>query len=342
MARVLKDNIVETTQKECGRLKARSGYRAPILSRYDRTRQQRQELFMNVETRSSQSVQFNKDEHTELKRQGNSLPAAFLLSFLIILPSMPISAWCAVQAQPQAIDPSPSAQTTLAIFTDQTAQNAQPISDSLWIALVNALDQELTSGSPEVRTLVSQATDDTTSQAPRPDVISQIQIIRGDRVSPGLVIHNSISVYLHGECTATSLPRSNPFLYGHTSDALGWVRVSNGSIEPFIHVDCTHIAQLLGPQRARLNSDKRDQLMAGAIARVILHEWIHISTQSSHHARNGITKAQFGVADLLAHTSKPQQRRGTQSSAADRNDGIECSKLGVLDSSAQCRLRGTK
>lgn len=301
---------------------------------------------MNVETRSSQSVQFDKDAPTAGKRHGNSLPAAFLLSFLIILPLMPISAWCAVQAQPQAIDPSPAAQTTLAIFTDPTAQNAPRISDSLWITLVNALDQELTSGSPEVRALVSQATDDTTSQPPRADVISQVQIIRGDRVSPGLVIHNSISVYLHGECVATSTPRSNPFSYAHSSDALGWVRISNGSIEPFIHVDCTHIAQVLGLQRVPLNSDKRDQLMAGAIARVILHEWIHISTQSSHHARNGITKAQFGVADLLVRTSKPlqrpQERRVPQPPATDRDNGIDCSKLAALDSSAQCRFRGTK
>lgn len=301
---------------------------------------------MNVETRSSQSVQFNRDAHTEGKRHGNSLPAVFLVSFLIILPLMPISAWCAVQAQPQAIDPSPAAQTTLAIFTDPTAPNAPPISDSLWIPLVNALDQELTSGSPEERSLVGQATYDTMSQAQRADVTSQIQIIRGDRVSPGLVIHNSISVYLHGECVATSTPHSNLVGYAHPSDALGWVRISNNSIEPFIHVDCTHIAQVLGLQRVHLNSDKRDQLMAGAIARVILHEWIHISTQSSHHARNGITKAQFGVADLLAHTSKPlqrpQERRGTQSPAADRRDAIDCGKLTALDSSAQCRLRGTK
>ncbi len=299
---------------------------------------------MNVETRSSQSVQFDKVVNTEGKGHGNSLPVAFLLSFLIILPSMPVSAWCAVQAQPQAIDSSPAAQTTLAIFTDQTAPNAQPISDTLWIALVNALDQELASGSPEVRTLVSQATDDATSQASRADVISQIQIIRGDRISPGLVIHNSISVYLHGECVAAPTSRSNPFSY--PSDALGWVRISNGSIEPFIHVDCTHISQVLGLQRVRVNSDKRDQLMARAIARVILHEWIHISTQSSHHARNGITKAQFGVADLLVHTSKhqqrPQERRYPPSPAADREDGVDCSKLVALDSSAPCRLRGTK
>lgn len=303
---------------------------------------------MNVETRSSQSVQFDNHVSKEGNKHGNSLPAAFLLSFLIILPLTPIRAWCAVQAQPQAIDPSPAAQTTLAIFTDLTAPmapNAQPISDSLWIALVNVLDQELTSGSPEVRALVSQAADDTTSQASRADVISQIQIIRGDRVSPGLVIHNSISVYLHGECMATLNARSNLFSYAHPSDALGWVRIGNGSIEPFIHVDCTHIAQVLGLQRVRVNSHQRDQLMAGAIARVILHEWIHISTQSSHHAKNGITKAEFGVTDLLVHTSKPQERRGTQSLATDpddRQDRFDCSKLAALDSSTQCRLRGTK
>jgi len=45
-----------------------------------------------------------------------------------------------------------------------------------------------------------------------------------------------------------------------------------------------------------------DQLLATAIARVILHEWIHIVTQSARHAGHGVAKAQFGPADLFPST----------------------------------------
>jgi hypothetical protein len=80
---------------------------------------------------------------------------------------------------------------------------------------------------------------------------------------------------------------------------LGWVRRLDGRIEPFAHVDCARIGQVLGPQALGMDADRRNAVMAGAIARVILHEWIHIATQNPRHAERGITKAQFGVADLM-------------------------------------------
>jgi hypothetical protein len=338
MAGISKVNIVETTPKMCGKLKSRPGYRTPILSRYDRTRQQRQELFMNVETRSSQSVQFNKDAHTEGKRYGNSLPAVFLLSFLIILPLTPISAWCAVQTPPQVTDPAPATQTTLAIFTDPASPG---ISDSLWTALVAALNQELASGSSETKKLLSHATDHAATQGLQTDVAAPINIVRGNDIAPGIVLDNSISVYIHGKCVAMPRPRPEPISGASTPAALGWVRIHNGSIEPFIHVECTQISRVLGLQGMGLKGYQRDQLMAGAIARVVLHEWIHISTQSSHHSKNGITRAQFSLTDLLVHLPKSAPKQEAPS-AADQGRATECSKLSILDSSAKCRLRGTK
>jgi hypothetical protein len=82
----------------------------------------------------------------------------------------------------------------------------------------------------------------------------------------------------------------------------------DGRIAPFIHVDCTRIGQVLGPQALGLDRDRRNSLMGGAIARVVLHEWIHIATQSSSHAQRGISKAQFGVADLTAGSGQPVAR----------------------------------
>jgi hypothetical protein len=57
---------------------------------------------------------------------------------------------------------------------------------------------------------------------------------------------------------------------------------------------------MLGPLALGMDRSHLDNVMAEAIARVILHEWIHIATQSASHGANGITKPQFVVRDLLA------------------------------------------
>jgi len=90
--------------------------------------------------------------------------------------------------------------------------------------------------------------------------------------------------------------------------ALGWVLQVNGRIEPFAHVDCTQIGGVLGAQAQGMDADERNTVMAGAIARVIVHEWIHIAAQSSSHAERGIENAQFGEADLMDLGSEPVAR----------------------------------
>jgi hypothetical protein len=46
--------------------------------------------------------------------------------------------------------------------------------------------------------------------------------------------------------------------------------------------------------------------MAHAIAHVLIHEWIHVATQSSSHSAHGITRASLSVRELIA---SPQQDR---------------------------------
>jgi hypothetical protein len=125
-------------------------------------------------------------------------------------------------------------------------------------------------------------------------------LVRGDAIKPGLSVDTAIVVYLHGNCNLEPL-------LGRTAFAvpLGWVRRVDGRIQPFAHVDCTRIGQVLGPQARGINRDRRNAIMAEAISRVILHEWIHIATQSSTHAHSGIEKAQFGVADLTEGLGQP-------------------------------------
>jgi hypothetical protein len=232
--------------------------------------------------------------------------APLLLSFLLALPPLLPRASCAVQASvtDQIPDQAPAAQT-LAIFTDRH------IPDDLWPALVDALHEELDSGSLETRVLLGEmtghATGPATDQASGKDISRQVQIVRGDTIGPdGLIGERSITVYLHGDCKI--IPRPRP-VYPHNavpevSGPLGWVLSNRGHIGPFANVECDHLAEMLAIQAFGLNREGRNRLMAVAIARVILHEWIHIATQNPHHSGRGLTKAYFGVGDLLVHPAK--------------------------------------
>src|SRR3984885_11117202 len=188
------------------------------------------------------------------------------------------------QAQHSARAPAPS--VVLAIFS------ARPTSDEFWPIIVSALREELASGAPETRLLPSQ----TAGADPA------VRILRGDRIAPGLSADNPITIYLHGDCVVLpsfSLGRPS------SSGALGWVRLNHGHIEHFIHVECTRLARTLVSQTHGLDCDQQDRLMARAIARVILHEWIHIATQNPGHARDGLAKATFSPRDLIANTINP-------------------------------------
>jgi hypothetical protein len=204
-----------------------------------------------------------------------------VLALLLLAQVFPPTA----QAEAPSSVSAPAANAVLAIFSDR------PMSNELWPIIVSALREELASGAPETRVLPGQTADADPSADPA------VQILRGDSIAPGLSIDNPITIYLHGECVVR--PRS--FFLGQPSSslALGWVRLNHGQIEPFIHVECTRLGQTLATQTYGLDSDQRNRLMAVAIARVILHEWIHIATQNPGHARDGLAKAVFGPHDLI-------------------------------------------
>ena len=176
-------------------------------------------------------------------------------------------------ARAQVQEASPiTTPTTVVVFADR------PMQEEEWSDLFGALRARLAAGTAETELLGEDA-----------------EFVRGDSVAAGFRVQTAVVVFLHGECSLAPLPRR--MAYGV---ALGWVRRVNGQIEPFAHVDCTRIGQVLGPQALGMDADRRNAVMAGAIARVILHEWLHIAWQNPDHAERGIRRAQFGVADLLA------------------------------------------
>jgi hypothetical protein len=167
--------------------------------------------------------------------------------------------------------PAAAQHTTVVVFSDHHMPAEQ------WDTLVADLRSGLSSGDPETLPLDASA-----------------EFVRGDRLSSGLEVDSAITVFLHGDCDLAPLTRHATY-----GAPLGWVRRVNGQIEPFVHVDCNEIGRVLGGQTRWLGKQARSQAMTGAIARVVLHEWIHIVTQNPHHAANGVAKAQFGVNDLI-------------------------------------------
>ena len=73
-----------------------------------------------------------------------------------------------------------------------------------------------------------------------------------------------------------------------------------GQIQPFIHVSCERIVNMLAPIALGRNQNRRNTVTAEAMARVIVHEWIHVATQKAGHGKNGLMQSQFELGDLLA------------------------------------------
>ena len=123
-------------------------------------------------------------------------------------------------------------------------------------------------------------------------------IVAGDRsIDPGA--SGFIVVHLRGRCDQprqASIPLSR-----HAP--LGWVYRSEGQIQPFVFVDCSRIAQELDPLTLGMSDGFRAYAMDTAIARVLLHEWIHISLQTAEHTEHGIRRPRLSARDLTAFES---------------------------------------
>jgi hypothetical protein len=166
---------------------------------------------------------------------------------------------------------------TAIVFYTQPRVNPQ-----LWPDLLQSLREDLAAGE---------------GASPNGFVLDRNPAILLGNNDAAVGIHSTqlIVVRLLGRCDV--LPQSDrPSLKG----PLGWVPLVSGAIQPLISVDCNRIAQVLRPISAGLNSYERRHEMAQAIAHVVIHEWIHIATQSSAHGRNGITKQFLSVDELTA------------------------------------------
>ena len=171
-----------------------------------------------------------------------------------------------------AESPVPHAShTTMAIFTDHMMEESQ------WSALVQELRRSETRFEPVV-----------------PEIAGGLDVLRGRDLEAGVNVDVGLSVVIIGDCTLMPGPRRA------VSGALGWVKKVDGQVQPFIHVDCARLTEMLQPLALGMDRERRDTVVAEALARVIAHEWIHIATQETHHEKSGVMQSQFQLSDLLA------------------------------------------
>ena len=129
--------------------------------------------------------------------------------------------------------------------------------------------------------------------------------------NPALILHKDlvpetsfgfiVQVKLLGSCGVASAG-----YYPFPNGPLGWVKMVSGEVQPFISIDCTRLAQLLGPEASSLDKQGRRRAMGQAIAHVLIHEWIHIATQRPSHDAHGMMKSSISVKGLIAH---PRDKR---------------------------------
>ncbi len=161
--------------------------------------------------------------------------------------------------------------TTMVVFTDH------PMKDDQWSALVRELHR-------------ADARLETVDQ----ELGGGLEVLRGSDLRVGVSVDVILTVNIAGDCTLLPGPRRS------VTGALGWVKKVDGQIQPFIHVDCERIAEMLQPMALGMNRERKNTVMAEAMARVIAHEWIHVAKQESGHEKEGVMQPEFYIPDLLA------------------------------------------
>jgi hypothetical protein len=176
----------------------------------------------------------------------------------------------AVSAAAPAQSPS-HPPTTLVVLANRQTQKR------LWPVLVSTLRRDAAAAS---------------QSAP---VDGDPQIILGGGDIPGPVFPSRIEVELLGACddpwNANPPAKNGP---------LGYVREDSGMIAPIIYVDCAQVNQLLSPQNRSMTQNQRLRITSEVISHVILHEWIHIATQSPAHTSRGIMQSSLSIPELTA------------------------------------------
>jgi hypothetical protein len=120
--------------------------------------------------------------------------------------------------------------------------------------------------------------------------------ITRDEFQKGTESKRGYEILLHGDCSAAPGTGQNK-----GRGPLGWVLLVDDQIQPFVHVDCDRVRQMLYRDLRDKTTAERRRILARAVSRIVVHEMTHIVTQSSLHGASGLQKAHVSPSDLLAY-----------------------------------------
>jgi hypothetical protein len=87
---------------------------------------------------------------------------------------------------------------------------------------------------------------------------------------------------------------------GNAKGSLGWTEISDGTILPFMHVDCERTRTFLQSRLLGHRAEDRESIFGRALGRVLAHELYHVFAETARHAEQGAAKEEYTVADLVA------------------------------------------
>jgi hypothetical protein len=104
-----------------------------------------------------------------------------------------------------------------------------------------------------------------------------------------------IVVELNGTCAPSDRP-SRPVDAGRLASTM----VTDGTILPFVSVDCTALQKALASAMDHEPRGRRDFLYGRAMGRVLAHEMYHVESQTRKHSRQGVAESGVSAAQLVS------------------------------------------
>lgn len=104
-----------------------------------------------------------------------------------------------------------------------------------------------------------------------------------------------VSVRLLGSCTGDLEVHSK-------RGPLGWTKVINGRILPFVELDCDRVRATILPDISGEEQTLREVALGRALARVLAHELRHVLARTLDHHDHGLAGVSLSSRDLLYGT----------------------------------------
>ena len=101
-----------------------------------------------------------------------------------------------------------------------------------------------------------------------------------------------VSVTLLGDCTGDLLD-------GAPNGALGWAKVQDGRVLPFVNIDCDRVRAQISPEILAEDQVAREVRVGRALGRVLAHELAHVMRRDRVHGEDGLTGERLNARDLL-------------------------------------------